>query len=359
MSREAIGVDLVAVVKESSLFSLLREEQIRTLAKAARLQNFKRDQPIAKEGEKSTDFYLILDGLVELRHADRPVGRLGQGQFFGETALVSNSTRAASAFALRPTSCLVLSGSELRSYPAVVIKVLEETTRRDRDLALQAVVSTGQIQQSIWAAEPAAGKSDRTTVSDLRKVSSSDMSSTRIPSGARRLAAIMFTDIVGYTSMSQRNEALALQLLENHRTTLRPIFAAHNGRVVKTIGDAFLVEFPSSLQAVNCAVRIQHAIASQDSGSEFKIRVGINLGDVVESDGDIYGDAVNVASRVEGRAEPGGVCVSEQVYHSVLNKTTYRFERLAKQKMKNVENPVAVYKVLLVAKAKKSAQAED
>jgi adenylate cyclase len=159
--------------------------------------------------------------------------------------------------------------------------------------------------------------------------------------------------------MSQRNEALALQLLENHRTTLRPIFAAHNGRVVKTIGDAFLVEFPSSLQAVNCAVRIQHAIASQDSGSEFKIRVGINLGDVVESDGDIYGDAVNVASRVEGRAEPGGVCVSEQVYHSVLNKTTYRFERLAKQKMKNVENPVAVYKVLLVAKAKKSAQAED
>jgi class 3 adenylate cyclase len=357
MHREAIGADLVAILKESPLFSVLREEQLRTLAKAAKRLNFERDQSIAKEGEKSTDFYLILDGLVELRHADRPAGRLGQGQFFGETVLVSNSKVSASAFALRPTSCLVLSGSEFRSYPALVIKVLEEATRRDQELAPQAEAYTAQIQRSTSAAEPAVGfKSDRMTVSDPRKMPSSDMSSTRIPSGARRLAAIMFTDIVGYTSMSQRNEALALQLLENHRTTLRPIFADHNGRIVKTIGDAFLVEFPSSLQAVNCAVRIQYAIPSQGSGSEFKIRIGINLGDIVESEGDIYGDAVNVASRVEGRAEPGGVCVSEQVYHSVLNKTTYTFERLGKQKMKNVENPVAVYKILLDAEAKKSTQ---
>jgi len=354
MQGEAIGADLVAVVKESPLFSVLREEQLRTLAKAARLLNFERDESIAKEGEKSTDFYLILDGLVELRRADRTVGRLGQGQFFGETAMVRNSVRPASAFAVQPTRCLVLSGSELRSYPSLVIKVLEETTRRDHELALQAEAHSGQTQQFTSAAEPAVGfKSDQTTVSDPRKVPSSTPSPTRIPSGARRLAAIMFTDIVGYTSMSQRNEALALQLLENHRTTLRPIFAAHNGRVVKTIGDAFLVEFPSSLQAVDCAARIQLAVASQGSGSEFKIRIGINLGDVVESEGDIYGDAVNVASRVEGRAEPGGICVSEQVYHSVLNKTTYRFERLGKQKMKNVENPIAVYKILLDVNATK------
>ena len=150
---------------------------------------------------------------------------------------------------------------------------------------------------------------------------------THMSSGARRLAVVMFTDIVGYTSMAQRDESRALQLLESHRALLRPIFAAHNGREVKTIGDAFLVEFHSSLEAVECAIGIQRMLTSGSADPSFRVRIGIHLGDVVQSEGEIYGDAVNVVSRVEELAEPGGVCVSEQVYQSVLNKTSYQFEK--------------------------------
>jgi adenylate cyclase len=116
----------------------------------------------------------------------------------------------------------------------------------------------------------------------------------------------MFTDIVGYTSMSQRDEVHALLLLEEHRAVLEPLFASYRGRVVKTIGDAFLVEFQSSLEAVECAVEIQRTIASRSKDLEFRIRIGIHLGDAVESEGDIYGDAVNIAERVREAADPGG-----------------------------------------------------
>jgi adenylate cyclase len=175
----------------------------------------------------------------------------------------------------------------------------------------------------------------------------------------------MFTDIVGYTSMAQRDEAHALVLLDEHRALLEPLFASRHGRVVKTIGDAFLVEFPSSLEAVECAVEAQRTIASSRSkDSDFRIRIGIHLGDVVENKGDIYGDAVNVASRVQELADPGGICVSEQVYQSVLNKTSFEFESLGKQKMKNVESPVRAYKVTPAAsdrpsKAKEGAPGRD
>jgi adenylate cyclase len=169
------------------------------------------------------------------------------------------------------------------------------------------------------------------------------------------LAAIMFTDIVGYTSMSQRDEAHALLLLNEHRAILEPLFASYHGSVFKTMGDAFLVGFPSSLEAVECAVEIKRTIASRSTHLEFRIRIGIHLGDVVETKGDIFGDAVNVAERIRKIADPGGICISEQVYQSVLNKTSFQFECLGRQKMKNVENPVSVYKVVLDASARRLA----
>jgi Adenylate cyclase, family 3 (some proteins contain HAMP domain) len=120
----------------------------------------------------------------------------------------------------------------------------------------------------------------------------------------------MFTDIVGYTALGQRDESLSLELLEEYRKVLRPIITDNHGREVKTIGDALLVEFSSALDAVNCAYEIQEAMrqfnSSKPDERRIFLRIGIHLGEVIEDDGDILGDAVNVASRIQSLAEKAG-----------------------------------------------------
>jgi len=167
--------------------------------------------------------------------------------------------------------------------------------------------------------------------------------------GERRLEAIMFTDMVGYTALSQSNEPLALRLLGKHRELVRPALAKHRGREIKTIGDAFLVEFDSALDAVNCAVEVQEAIRSYNAGTIDKvaIRVGIHVGDVVHQQGDVYGDAVNIASRIEPLAVGGGICISEQTYDQVRNKVPFRLVKMDSRELKNVSIPIDVYKVEL------------
>jgi len=161
----------------------------------------------------------------------------------------------------------------------------------------------------------------------------------------------MFTDIAGYTRMTQADEAEALTLLEEHRSLLRPIISNHSGIEVKTIGDAFLVEFKSALDAVTCGVEMQRKMAERNStvpeSRRVQIRIGIHLGDVVHGSGDVYGDAVNVASRVEPLAEPGGVCISQQVYDNIRNKTDLQIAKMGEVELKNVELPMAVYSVKL------------
>ncbi len=168
--------------------------------------------------------------------------------------------------------------------------------------------------------------------------------------GERRLAAIMFTDMVDYTTISEKNEALALTLLEEHRQMLRPVFARHGGREVKTIGDGFLVEFPSALEAVRCALEIQQLLykRNQSVPSERKIllRVAVHLGDFEHRDGDVYGDAVNIASRIQSLADPGGICITQQVFDHVRNNEEFRTEALGKSQLKNVQMPTVVYRVL-------------
>lgn len=161
----------------------------------------------------------------------------------------------------------------------------------------------------------------------------------------------MFTDLVGYTAVGQRNESLSLSLVEEQRKLLRPIFHRHNGREVKTIGDAFLTEFASALDAVRCAYDAQRAIReyniSLSSERRIHLRIGVHLGDVVEEEGDISGDAVNVASRIEPLAEDGGVCVTQQVYDQVRNKLDLPLLSLGRKALKNVASPLEVYKIVM------------
>jgi adenylate cyclase len=161
----------------------------------------------------------------------------------------------------------------------------------------------------------------------------------------------MFTDLAGYTSLSQQNESLALELLDRHRELVRAILPKHRGREVKTIGDAFLVEFASALEAVRCAFDIQQAMQeSNDAQTPVRrilARIGVHVGDVVGRAGDIHGDAVNIASRVEPLAEPGGICITEQVFAQVRNKLEFPMVPMGPQKLKNVDIPTEVFRVVL------------
>jgi len=167
----------------------------------------------------------------------------------------------------------------------------------------------------------------------------------------RRLAAIMFTDIVGYTALSQKDEPLALSLLEEHRTLLRPLFQTHGGNEIKTIGDSFLIEFDSALEAVRCAVSIEKSLHDfnglRAATSKILVRIGIHVGDVIHSGGDIYGDAVNIASRIQSIAEPGGICITQQVCDQVQNKIDVHLSDIGKRNLKNIEEPLEIYRVLL------------
>jgi len=160
----------------------------------------------------------------------------------------------------------------------------------------------------------------------------------------------MFTDTVGYTASAQTNEGRALDLLRQQTDIVRPIVSLHQGREIKSTGDGFLVEFDSALKAVQCAVNIQRRLFERNSEgglTPIRIRIGVHLGDVVQNDADILGDAVNIAARIEPLAEPGGVCVSGAVYEQVRSKVADKFAKLPPQGLKGLQSPIDVYRLVL------------
>ena len=171
------------------------------------------------------------------------------------------------------------------------------------------------------------------------------------PTEQRKLAAIMFTDMVGYSALSQRDDKLALELLEEHRQLLREIFPCFHGTEIKTIGDAFLVEFNSALEAAQCAIEIQRALGHRNhdvpAERHIELKIGIHIGDVVHRGGDVYGDGVNIASRIEQLAGAGGICVSMDVERQIRNAVETRFEKLAPTELKNISVPMELFRIVL------------
>jgi adenylate cyclase len=166
----------------------------------------------------------------------------------------------------------------------------------------------------------------------------------------RRLAAILAADVAGYSRLMGANEEGTLADLTSHRRELiEPCIAEHGGRLVKTTGDGLLVEFTSVVDAVSCAVAFQDGMRQRNANTpedrRIAFRIGVNLGDVILQEGDVFGDGVNIAARLEGLAEPGGICVSDMVYQGVRSKLELAFDDLGPQRVKNIGEPVLAYLV--------------
>ncbi|MFL6415855.1 MAG: adenylate/guanylate cyclase domain-containing protein, partial [Bryobacteraceae bacterium] len=167
----------------------------------------------------------------------------------------------------------------------------------------------------------------------------------------RKLAAIMFTDMVGYSALSQRDEKLAQDLLEEHRQLLRQFFPQFHGTEIKTIGDAFLIEFNSALEAAQCAIEIQRTLAKRNHDvtpeRRIELKIGIHIGDVVHRRGDVYGDGVNIASRIEPLAGAGGICISMDVERQIRNTLGARLEKIAPTELKNISVAMDLFRIVL------------
>ncbi len=168
--------------------------------------------------------------------------------------------------------------------------------------------------------------------------------------GIRRLSALLLTDMVGYVSLTQQDERLALRLLEEHRHVVEPVFDRNSGRVIKTIGDAYLVEFESALDAVNCGIdlqRVLHEAERTRPEESVRVRIGVHVGDVLHRSGDVFGDTVNLLSRLTPLAEPGGLCLTQPVVDQVRNRIEYPCRPIDLPPLRNVEFPLMAYRVEL------------
>ncbi len=171
----------------------------------------------------------------------------------------------------------------------------------------------------------------------------------------RKLTAILSADVKGYSRMMGEDDVATVQTLKDCRKIMASAIEAHHGRIVDSPGDNLLAEFASVLDATQCAVKIQQALDRQNArlpeNRKMKFRIGINLGDVIQDESRIYGDGVNIAARLEGLAEAGGICISGSVYEQVKNKLSLEFDYLGDRSVKNIFDPISVYRVIWQAEA--------
>src|SRR4029077_11222000 len=172
----------------------------------------------------------------------------------------------------------------------------------------------------------------------------------------RRLAAVLAADVAGYSRLMGLDEEGTLARLKAVRKALvDPTIAVHRGRIVKTTGDGMLVEFASAVDAVRCAIEVQHGMAGHNADglphTRIELRIGIHVGDIIFDDNDIFGDGVNIAARLEGIAEPGGVCMSDDAYRQVRGKVEIACDDMGEQSLRNIAEPMRAWRVRLTGQA--------
>jgi len=183
-------------------------------------------------------------------------------------------------------------------------------------------------------------------------MTASDSGSTpsRAPERPTRLAAIVFTDIVGYSRMMEQDEARTIAVLERHNEIVLPLVDRSNGEVIDAIGDGLFILFPSVREAVVCAMAIQNAVAAYDqevrAEEQFSLRIGVHLGEIWHDGERAFGNGVNVAARVQPKALPGGICITEDVYRQVANKLSQPIESIGVHELKNISRRMELYRVV-------------
>ena len=229
-------------------------------------------------------------------------------------------------------------------------KLLEEEEAMQRaQVSVEAVpavdVSQEELAASIKQAMLKARAQEAAMPAKDRATKKSDASP------GRELSAIMMTDIVGYSGHMERDEQRAYRMLLEHNNIVRAAVVKYRGREIKTIGDAFFVVFRSAADAVDCAISIQRSLmesnANKEEPDKILIRIGIHLGEVMVTANDVFGDGVNVAARIEPLAEPGGICLSGEVYSMVRKKIEYKFEQLEGVQMRNIAIVPDIYRIIL------------
>ncbi len=163
-------------------------------------------------------------------------------------------------------------------------------------------------------------------------------------SQSRQLAAIMFTDIVGYTALMGEDEQRAFELLKKNRQLQKPLIENYGGKWIKEIGDAVLASFSTVTNAIQCAISVQQSCKDIP---DLKLRIGIHLGEVVFENNDVFGDGVNIASRLQGLAPVGGIWISEAVYNTIINKKNIEAKFVREEMLKNVKEPMRIYEVTI------------
>src|SRR6201990_2459724 len=167
----------------------------------------------------------------------------------------------------------------------------------------------------------------------------------------RKIAAILAADVCGYSKLVAEDEEETLRRLASYRAVFEDFISRGSGRVFNTAGDAILAEFPSAVEAVRCAIDVQESLRTRNlaypASRQMTFRIGISIGDVVERDGDLLGDGVNIAARLEGLAEVGGICISRAVHEQVANKLSVQFADIGAQEVKNIPTPVHAYMVAM------------
>jgi class 3 adenylate cyclase/CheY-like chemotaxis protein len=245
-----------------------------------------------------------------------------------------------------------ISGYVLKTDVADLAQAIQEVSRGTTYLSRS--VSSAAVCAYLTSTEPAAERPHGADRPDHRPDVEAQITAATIRApgtalGQRRLTAIMFTDMVGYSALTRKSEPLALELVEQHNVLLRQRFMEYGGREIKAMGDGFMVVFASALDAVRCAVVIQSAVHERNAnvppGQGFHVRIGVHVGDVVHRGDDVFGDGVNIASRIECLARPGGICVSEQVVNLIRHAIGRPLIKLGNAALKNIPTPVRVYYV--------------